>query len=262
MVNTEVICLCFCYHQGMTISVLQWNVLFQEDIHNIVEFLKLNPADIICLQELTINYPKQTEKNTPQYVAEQLGYEYYAKEITLKKSSGESFILANGIFSRFPIVGTKYSWINKTTGAGGYDDEHRVYVEVSIKLPVGNVTFATTHMSFTPYFKSTPRKKREADELIKEIRLHNKSYIFTGDLNSAPDTYTVKEISKHLKNVGPELQQNTWTTKPFSYQGFEETERNWRLDYIFATKDIKVKSAEILETVYSDHLPIFVSIEI
>ncbi len=246
----------------MTISVLQWNVLFNEDIQHITEFLKANPADVVCLQELTLNYSKQSEKNTPRFVAEQLSYNYFAKEISLEKESGEPFILANGIFSRFPIISSRYVWINKTAGDGGYDDEHRAYIEVDLKTPAGNLTVATTHMSFVPYFKDTPRKKREADDLAKEIRSHDKRFIFTGDLNATPDTYTIKTISKHLKNAGPDLGQKTWTTKPFSYQGFEETKRNWRLDYVFTTKDLEVLSAEILETDYSDHLPIMATVSV
>ena len=38
---------------------------------------------------------------------------------------------------------------------------------------------------------------------------------------------------------------NTWTTKHFSYNGFTETELNWKLDYIFTTKDIKVKETKV-----------------
>jgi endonuclease/exonuclease/phosphatase family metal-dependent hydrolase len=34
------------------------------------------------------------------------------------------------------------------------------------------------------------------------------------------------------------------------------------LDYIFASKDIKVASSEIVNTDYSDHLPILVELEI
>ena len=246
----------------MTITVLQWNVYFQEDIHNIAEFLKANPADVICLQELTIDYAKQTVKNTPLYIAEQLGYNYYSQEVPFKRRDGTLLNLTNGIFSRFPIENTRPAWIHESINQNDKNDQRRAYLEATLKIPGSNVTIATTHLSFAPAFTNTPRKKREADDLCKEMSRHDKAFIFTGDLNATPDSYMVKTISKHLKNAGPDPQQKTWTTKPFSYQGFEETQRNWRLDYIFTTKDVKVLKAEILETNYSDHLPIFTKLMI
>lgn len=245
----------------MIISVLQWNILFTEDIHGIAAFLKAHPADIICLQELTIDYPTQRVKDTPRFIAQQLGYNYFAKDIPLKKTDGQIMNLGNGIFSRFPIVSTRLAWINET-GQGGSDDERRAYLEVTLKIPGGEVTVATTHLSFIPYFKNTPRKEREAGDLMTETTRHKTHFIFTGDLNATPDSSIVQAISRHLKNAGPEFGQKTWTTKPFSYMGFEETKRNWRLDYVLITKDIQVVSAEILETNYSDHLPILAKLEI
>jgi endonuclease/exonuclease/phosphatase family metal-dependent hydrolase len=44
--------------------------------------------------------------------------------------------------------------------------------------------------------------------------------------------------------------------------GFEENELNRRLDYVFASKNFKVISSEIISTDFSDHLPILVELEI
>jgi len=68
-------------------------------------------------------------------------------------------------------------------------------------------------------------------------------------------------LSKHLLHVGPDFKQNTWPTKPFDYHGFKENDLSWRLDYIFATKDVRVKKVEIINTQYSDHLPILLEVE-
>jgi endonuclease/exonuclease/phosphatase (EEP) superfamily protein YafD len=117
-------------------------------------------------------------------------------------------------------------------------------------------------MSYTHQFEITPRKTQETDTLVDIISSHKSSYIFTGDLNAVPGSYTINRIAKYLKNAGPDITQATWTTKPFSYDNFEETELKWRLDYIFATDDIKVTSTEILNTNYSDHLPILAKFEL
>jgi endonuclease/exonuclease/phosphatase family metal-dependent hydrolase len=117
-------------------------------------------------------------------------------------------------------------------------------------------------MSYTNAFVSTPRKEQETAKLVDILKTKTENFIITGDFNAAPDSPTLKSISDVLQNVGPELDQNTWTTKPFSYDGFEETELKWRLDYVFATPDVKTVSTKILNTEYSDHLPVLAEIEL
>ncbi len=246
----------------MEITVLQWNIWYAEDIHNITQFLLEHPADIICVQELAINHPNQPVVDTPKYLAEKLGYNYHYKHLPLNTTDGTPIMWADGIFTKFPITNKRFVWINQPKGKGGYDDEYRAYVEITVEIGGKELTVATTHMSYTDGFYETANKKREANRLAEIIKDRRRNYIFAGDLNVTPDSYTIEQINKHLEHAGPDFQQKTWTTKPFSYRGFEETDLNWRLDYIFATKDVKVLSAKILQTDYSDHLPIFAKLKL
>lgn len=242
----------------MKFTILQWNVWYKEDIRNVAKFLREHPADLICLQELTIqNIPEIG--HTPDYIARQLGYHHFYKEIDL----GEGKInIANGIFSKYPIASTDWHWVNEASGTGHYDDEYRAYVEATLDVNGTQVTVATTHMSYTNAFVSTPRKMQETQRLVDIIKTKKERFIFTGDLNAAPDSPIIQAINGVLQNVGPDFEQPTWTTKPFSYDGFEETELRWRLDYIFASPDIKTVSAEVLKTEYSDHLPVMVEVSV
>lgn len=242
----------------MNLSILQWNVWYKEDIRNIAAFLREHPADVICLQELAIQDIPENG-HTPDYIAKQLGYHPFYKEIDLGKGK---INIANGIFSKYPIVSTDWHWINEASGTGHYDDENRAYVEATLDVNGTNVTVATTHMSYTNAFVDTPRKMQETQHLVDNLKTKRGPFIFTGDLNAAPDSPTIQAISGVLQNAGPDLGQPTWTTKPFSYDGFEETELKWRLDYIFATQDVETVRAEVLKTEYSDHLPVWAEVEL
>jgi endonuclease/exonuclease/phosphatase family metal-dependent hydrolase len=247
----------------MLISVLQWNVWYQEDIRHIAAFIQEVDPDILCLQELTIDHSIQTVKHTPDYLTGHLGYYTFYHPIHIDTQEGNRVTIANGIFSRFPISRRHFAWINKPKGVGGFDDEHRAYVEANLDLPdTPPLTVATAHMSYTQRFETTPAKQAETDVLLHQLERHHDRLIFTGDLNVLPDSPTIKAVSNHLKSAGPDFQQNTWTTKPFDYQGFHETKLNWRLDYVFATSDLKPVSAEILQTDYSAHLPILAKFEV
>ncbi len=246
----------------MKLSYLQWNIWYQEDIHNIAKYLKENSADVIALQELTVNHPGQTESNTPQYIAKQLGYNYCVggEDFT---EDGEARWFGNAVFSKYTIKSHRQVWINEPIGTGGFDDEYRTYLEVAVDINGVEVIIATTHMSYTHEFKVTERKHAETDKLINELKtVAHKKLIFSGDLNATPNSYTVEQVESLLQNAGPALDEKTWTTKPFSYQGFEEAELNWRLDYVFASKNTKVLSAKVEQTEFSDHLPIRVNLEV
>ncbi|CAN5408969.1 hypothetical protein BH10PAT3_BH10PAT3_3310 [soil metagenome] len=248
--------------KGMEISILQWNIWYKEDIRNIAEFLQTHKADIICLQELTINSKDQIIKNTPSFIAEQLGYNFYHKEIPIESTEGKPLMLANGIFSHFPVLDKKFVWTNEPKSSGGYDDEYRAYVEATLNIGGTEFSIGTTHMSYTHRFENTLNENREASLLMKQLEAHTKTFAFTGDLNALPCSHTISLVEGILKNAGPDYDKKSWATKPFSYNGFKESELNWRLDYVFTTADLDVISSEILNTKYSDHLPIFTKVKL
>ncbi|MFO0971381.1 MAG: endonuclease/exonuclease/phosphatase family protein [Candidatus Saccharimonadales bacterium] len=246
----------------MSISILQWNIWYKEDIRNIAnEIKRLNP-DIVCLQELTVNHPDQEIKNTIEHIASTLGYEHYAPLIPLRELEGQELSLANGIFSRFPIGNKRRVWVNEPKGDGGYDDEYREYVEVTLRVEERELVVGTAHMSYTHRFEVTDPKKAETDKLVAELKKPTLPFIFTGDLNATPGSYTIQSIEKVLKNAGPANDEKTWTIKPFSYQGFEEDRLNWRLDYAFVNDKVEVASARVVDTEYSDHLPLLIEFEV
>lgn len=240
----------------MKLSYLQWNVWYLEDIHNIAKYLKDNPADVIALQELTVNHPGQSENDTPKHIAEQLGYHYCKGGEDFTEDNEERWF-GNAIFSKYPIVSSRQAWVNEPVGTGGFDDEYRTYLEAILDVDGTEVVIATTHMSYTHKFEVTDRKRQETDKLIAQLaEIADKKVIFSGDLNAVPESYVVSGVSKLLQSADPEPDKKTWTTKPFSYKGFEETELNWRLDYVFASKSVEVISSNIEQTEFSDHLPI------
>lgn len=243
------------------ITFLQWNILYTEKPSNIIKLLKELDPDIIALQELTANFAIHNGQDVAATIAHELGYNYFAKLLpgTLPDSVNESGeVFGSGIFTRFPITNKQFSIIKRHDPSvrGGYDNESKAYVELTVDADSKEVTIGTAHLSYTHRFINQPRKRQEADNLLKILDTKKNNYLFAGDLNSRPSSYTIKNISKILKHAGPKFELKTWTTKPFSYRGFEETKLDWRLDYVFTTPEIDVISSDIVDTDYSDHLPI------
>lgn len=239
---------------GPRLTVLSWNVWSREDITRCVDLICELDPDVVCLQELVIR--DGTDEHGPRYVAQRLGYDFCFKEIDVGESE---LVLANGVFSRWPITRSRVEWINEPRGSGHYDDQYRAYLEASLDVGPAPVTVATTHMSYTNGFEETTRKAGETAKLVELITGRNRRFVLTGDLNAGPRSTTITAVSRVLTDVGPRA--NTWTTKPFSYDGFTETELAWQLDYVFASSDATVHEARVIDTALSDHLPVLVELE-
>ncbi|MCK5107107.1 MAG: endonuclease/exonuclease/phosphatase family protein [Nanoarchaeota archaeon] len=242
----------------MRIKILHWNIWFKEDIANILEFInEINP-DILCLQELTINSKYNPHKNLPQIIAEKLNYNF---NFAQAHKFEDGHIQGNGIFSKYPIMDNLNFLITESKKSNDYSSEGRVCAVSQIKISNKEIIFATTHTSYSDAFMETNSRLEETEKLV-QFFVNQKYLIFTGDLNLTPESKSIKLIENSLVHCGPAYSQPTWTTKPFSYKGFRADHLSWRLDYAFATNNIKILNSKILKTKYSDHLPILIEIEV
>lgn len=249
----------------MNIKILQWNVLYKEAPERIASAISAINPDIICGQELMQRLGSNPIIDSARQVAEQIGYQYIYQIADTWTGRADKENQGNAIFSKFPIKSSSFIYL-QTPKQNPPDPEHegRVYLEVELDIHGKTLTVGTTHLSYSHQFQVTDHRKKEINNLLEILGKKQESFIFTGDLNSVPDSYTLQEIQKieHFQSPGPSFDQKTWTTKPFDYRGFKEDKLNWRLDYVFATQDIQVVSSKIVETSVSDHLPILLEIEI
>ena len=247
----------------MKVTILQWNVWFQEKADNVLRAIEEIDADTICLQELTAHSAINPQRNLPVEIA-QLGYTSHFYYPTIQR---DEFIMGNGIFSKYPMETTRHTYVrqeNIEEDLTKIDPHHenRVYVEATLKIANSLLTIGTVHLSFTPGFEPQDWKDIETNKLIDTLRTNRNNFVFTGDLNALPDSGTIASLSNLLKSAGPDLNEATWTTKPFNYQDFIADKLNWRLDYVFTTPDVQVLESKTITTDVSDHLPILTTIEL
>jgi endonuclease/exonuclease/phosphatase family metal-dependent hydrolase len=246
-----------------TMKLLQWNVWYDEKADNVVDFIKDTDADIVCAQELTVNGPANPGIDVPKAIAKACGYNYYFHPMTIYGTDGEALQMGNGIFSKFSIVDKNFQYVQKADPKNqSYETEDRSYVEVSLDINGNLLKVGTVHLSYSPAFAMTEKKLGEAEKLYEAAKDNHQRYILTGDMNAKPDSPIIKQLEKLFIHADPNTERPTWTTKPFSYQGFDANTLDWRLDYVFATEDINVITNKIIHTQYSDHLPILTEIQL
>jgi endonuclease/exonuclease/phosphatase family metal-dependent hydrolase len=237
----------------MIIKLLQWNILYKENIDNIIiELIRINP-DIVCVQELWFekgsNAVIEKLKNLYPYID-------YAVAHTIEGVGSQ----CNAILSKYPLINSLHKYVQEPSEEkGNYSKEGRIYVEDRVKINDTYLDVGTVHLSYVHRFENNDAKDKEVNNLLELLKKHSDKYVFTGDLNFNRDSYYVDKIKEELKYYET---GNTWATKPFSYNGFEETELNWKLDHVFSTNDINVEKIEVINTEYSDHLPILVEINL
>jgi len=243
----------------MTVKILQWNVWYKEDADNIRKLVQdLNP-DIFCAQEITTNSEINPKRDVPAEIAKAGGYQYFY-QTCIKR---DSLDMGNAIFSKFPITNKYTTYVQREdTENPGFERENRVYIESTLTINNTQLTVGTVHLSYIRQFQVNEQKKTEIDTLIHQITTRSQNYILTGDMNAEPDTYLTSQLEKYLKNIAPPYDEPTWTTKPFSHDNFQASTLDWRLDHVFGTADIRVISAQIIKTDFSDHLPVLVTVEV
>lgn len=244
------------------VKLLQWNVLFQEKAENIVSLIEeLNP-DVLCCQELSESQAYSPELNAVKEIAK-LFNSYYFEPANISGAGTEKLYLGNAIFSKFPLKPRQKVMVWDGTNKDlNNEHEERIYIEVEVDINGEKLLVGTTHLSFMPRFEVTKSRRGEADKLLRAVSKHKTMYVLTGDFNSTPDTYTIKKLEKFFKSAGPSHDQATFTTIPFEFMGFKATGLDWRIDYVFVTNDIKVLSSRIINTKYSDHLPIMTELQV
>lgn len=239
-------------------KILTWNIWYKEDPESVLELLKNTEWDICCLQEVMKGFHPETE-DVAEYLKESLGVEGYLA--TAQERSEKGWSQGNLILSRLSITDTFSYFIQQPSNDSepSFSDEGRVVVGIELE---NSLKILTTHMSYTPRFEETDKKNAESERLIEYLRGLKHPLVFCGDLNAVPTSNLIQSLSKDYKNLSPDFIEPTWTTKPFSHEGFEVDTLSYRLDYIFGSKEFDLVESKIIKTEFSDHLPILCEVEL
>ena len=166
-------------------------------------------------------------------------YYYFGKAISIKGG-----YYGNAILSRYPFKEIKLISIPdpKVKDEDAYYETRSM---INAKINIDDKQYNV----FVSHFGLAKTEQINAINTLKENINGLDSVIFMGDLNMEPNNDNIKEISKFL---------NTYNTVKKS---FPSNDPKIRIDYIFLSRDIKCLKSEVLDVVFSDHLPVVAIIE-
>lgn len=237
----------------------------------LIDWLKTNPADVICLQET-----KAVKGDVDIKMFNDLGYHDYWYSAKKKGYSGVA------VFTK-----TKPDHVEYGTGHTASDDEGRV-IQVDIKdIRIINAYFPSgTSGGERQNFKYG--WLNEFNTYLDNLKKKYPNLVLCGDYNIAHQEIDIHDPKGNKKSSGFLPEEREWMTKfiendwidtfrqfhpePQRYSWWSQRfptvraqNKGWRIDYISVTKPLQKKlvDAEIYpDIMHSDHCPVFVDIKI
>ncbi|MEI2749000.1 MAG: exodeoxyribonuclease III [Ferruginibacter sp.] len=237
----------------------------------LLDWLKTNPADVVCLQET-----KATSEDIDVAAIEKLGYSHHWFSAEKKGYSGVAVL-------------TK---IKPTAVKNGHGFEQSDFEGRVIELQFGDVKLINAYFpSGTSGDERQAYKYQWLDELhgyLEKLKKKNPKIILCGDYNIAHQEIDIHDPKGNKKSSGFLPEEREWMTKffnagwvdtfrefhpePHRYSWWSQrfpsvrlNNKGWRIDYINVTTALKKQlvDAEIYPDVkHSDHCPVYLEIKL
>lgn len=239
----------------------------------ILDIIRKEQPDVVCFQEFFSR--KRGEYNFRKHITQILGTEYYY----FKPSTDNGYeAIGMAIFSKFPIVNQGNIEFTKNMNWN-----EAVFADIR----KGNKTFRVYNVhfqsvSFQPedylYLKKITSEMMKTDvesskkigsrlkqafikrsNQVKMVKEHAEKspipHIIAGDFNDTPISYTVKTISRDMKNCFRKKGSGFGITYNGAFPNFQ-------IDYIFTSSEFEVKNYLVINKKLSDHYPVRADLEL
>jgi len=206
----------------------------QQNLEQIASLLA--PYDIVALQEVDRGSMRTSFINQVEYLATKANFPFSYHQ--LNRNLGRFAQHGNGVLSRFePSLVVDYKLPGFVPGRGA----------ILIQLGQGENSLAIVVM----HLALSRRAQRLQLSYIMEFMAGYKHFVLMGDLNCVAENlvwFEEKFAKLGLQSIGENM----------------HTFPSWRprrgIDHVIVSSELQVKSAEVLNCVYSDHRPIAVDI--
>ncbi|RAP78607.1 endonuclease/exonuclease/phosphatase [Paenibacillus montanisoli] len=225
------------------------------DLKRIAELIKQSGADIIGLQEVDNHFSDRSNfEDQAKWLADYLGMNYaYAANLDYEplQEGQHRRQYGTAVLSKYPILSSENHLLTNIPYPVN-PTEQRGLSETTINVKGNHVHFFNTHLDN----KRAEQRDLQIKEIL-EIAKHNEgTSIFAGDFNATPDSGEIMKMSAQYMDAFAKLAQDV----DFTYPSLPQPDR--RIDYVFASDDVQIKSAQVIRTEASDHLPISVDLVI
>lgn len=211
----------------------------KDTIQKIIQLLKKQKADVICLLETDVGSLRNRFRSHVKMAADALFLPFYEHASKYGPDSWTRF---------FPTIRKQHDAIlSRTKGAFKKHYFTSGTKKLVLEFHVGNISIFVAHFGLL----RASLRKRQMEEMTEILKKCDRPYLVCGDFNIFKG---LTEVSEFIKNNALKLIETDPT--------FPSIKPKRHLDLILACESIQVKSAGAIQALFSDHLPVYVEIEI
>lgn len=233
-------------------KVLQLNIWGGRLMNQIIDLIKNENPDIVCLQEVyNVTGEDIAVVGAVQDILNALpGYTYYFSPVYTMQLMHRKAGFGNCILSKVPIEKSETYFTNGEHVDDFDFDEHdynnRNFQHVIVAYEGKDLHIINHHGYHIEGHKNGDNESlRQCKQIADFITSLNGKIIATGDFNLAPHSESLEQINKVLTNQC--IDHNIATTRTHL------THKTEVCDYIFTSKDIEIRDFKVLDDVASDH---------
>ncbi len=236
----------------MILNLMSFNTLHCEDYRTrkidfdlMAKTIKNSGADVVALNEIRGKGRREDYQEQTEILAKLLNfpYFYFAQAILVDGCNP----YGNALISRFPIKNVQTIPIpDPLIKIGKFNFETRCILKAEIDAGTG-FTVMVTHFGL-----NESEQKNAVETVLNNVP--DKKCVLMGDFNATPESSVLNPIQEKLFDTAEKFNVSKFS--------FPSDKPDKKIDYIFASRDIKFLSADLLQVVASDHLPHTAQIEI
>lgn len=237
-----------------------------EPFDPILDFLKKENAEILLLQEARSNKNPNLGRQyrSAEVLKAELKYDFGAfSPAFFENIRQEKIDFGNAVLSRFPITGTEAVFYDLPYGeVNESSDEVKTFTprnlqKVAIEIGGKKLNVFNTQGIWGVDGRDNERRLKMSETIVNEIE-NKENIILGGDFNINPDTRTIANIEKHLKNVF----KDELTTSFNMLRKKDNRLATVVVDMVFVSNNIKITDHYCPRADVSDHLPLVCTLEI
>ncbi|MBP7848442.1 endonuclease/exonuclease/phosphatase family protein [Patescibacteria group bacterium] len=250
-----------------------------DNAHQVAEFLRVQQADIVLLQEVVNNLDEavfpmyQSKKIIEEATVDTLPYRFFGSlryaeasmvDGKIRRNFGGMVEQGNEILSAYPFTNTSnehyyksYEYSSDRTNFATEDHPRAVQV-ATCTIDGKSLQLLNLHGLRSEGKLGDERTLAQCTYVLEAALRKKTPTIIAGDFNLLPDNAGIQLLSGEFRNLIDEF--HITSTRP-DFTDTLESGGNV-VDYIFVNEMIDVKRFEVIDTTISDHLPLLLEFEI
>ncbi|WP_440009722.1 endonuclease/exonuclease/phosphatase family protein [Halomicrococcus sp. SG-WS-1] len=251
---------------GETLRVLSYNVHGgigvdgRLDLDRVASVVRRVDPDVVGLQEVDRRFRASSEyEDQFAVLRDRLGaHGVFAPALEREPtddSGGDPRQYGNAVLSQGPVRSSRTLELPADP-----ESERRVLLVTDVELEGTSLSFATTHLGLT-----ADERRRQAGAILDVAIETQLPQVLVGDFNAPPDSVPISALTETYVDAFDDRGAGHAPTFPASSSNDgtgESTTPERRIDYVFCTPDVAVRSVGRVHSPASDHLALTATLEL